>query len=84
MTQRHIRLRVDLAVPVPDSYTGDTVAGAFAALPAAVRTRLIALRDAIRTAKADAERIGFEDTVTTKVHICRHQCGESCLPDEDV
>ncbi len=75
---------MDLAVPLPDSFTGDTVAGEFSALPAAVRTRLLALRDAIRAAKSDAEGIGWEDTVATKIHICAHNCGGSCPADVDV
>ena len=84
MANRHIRLRLDLAIPVPDSYTGSTVAGAFAALSAPVRNRLIAMRDAIRAAKADAQAIGWEDTVSAKVHLCSHSEGGSCPADEDV
>jgi hypothetical protein len=84
MANRHLRIRIDLAVPLPDSFAGDTVAGAFAALPAAVRTRLIALRDTIRAAKADSEKIGWEDTVSTKIHLCNHNVGQPCPPDVDV
>ncbi len=84
MSNRHLRVRVDLAIPIPDSYTGSSVVDAINAMPAAVKSRVLALRTALQQAKADAQSIGWEDTVATKVHICAHSCGGSCPPDVDV
>lgn len=80
---RSLRIEIMLAIPLPDTGTETDPTKAFAELPAAVRTRAIALRDAIRAAVADARALGPMEPVRATVHVCRHDpdgANQSCGP----
>jgi len=69
-----IRFQLDLAIPE----------SVFDKIPLAKRQ---AFRDAVQAIKAFAVRLngGMENeefTVTASLHICRHDEGEGCEPDE--
>jgi len=71
-----IRFSLDLAIPE----------AAYNAIPAATKT---AIRDRIRQLKAYAVKINAgqaneEMTVRAVWHLCRHDTGESCNPEQDV
>lgn len=67
-------LRVDIMLPfaLPDDGTEMDAAKAFAELPLAVRTRALALRNAIRDAVADARPLGLMEPVKATMHVCTH------------
>ena len=65
-----LRIRIDLALPMP--------------LTPTVETRLDALKAEILRAKAYAVKIGEEDTVKASWHICHHDTGEGCEPEQDI
>lgn len=69
---RSLRIEIMLAIPLPDTGTETDPTKAFAELPAAVRTRAIALRDAIRAAVADARALGPMEPVRATAHVCSH------------
>jgi hypothetical protein len=87
-TLRHLRARIDFAIPVPDSYTGDVVAQAVLAMPTAVKNRLNAFLIAARACKADCDLLYGENTVWGVAHLCNHRTGQSaqipCPPDSEL
>ena len=71
----HLRVRIDLAFPMP--------------LSGVVETRLHALRAEIKKAKKYTKKINEglaneEVTVRAGYHICRHDEGKSCDPEIEI
>ena len=76
MAQEYYRFRIDLAIPrsVWESLT---------------QTQRDAWRDKIAQLRMLAKKINVglfneEDTVRAKVHICRHEFGETCPIEGDI
>ena len=80
---RSLRVEIRLPIPLPDGGTEMDAVKAFAELPAAVRARALALRNAIRAAWADARDLGEHEKARATMHCCTHgpdgsqgSCGE--------
>ena len=69
---RSLRVEIMLPIPLPDDGTEMDAVKAFAELPAAVRARALALRNAIRDAVADARSLGPHEAVRATMHVCTH------------
>lgn len=84
---RSLRISIDLALALPDQGTETDPVKAFAELPAAVRTRALALRDAIRAAVADARALGAQEPVRATMHLCHHDAeggNQACGPEVSI
>lgn len=83
---RSLRVVIDLAFPLPDGGTEMDAARAWTELPAAVRTRAVALRDAIRAAWADARQLGVMERPRAVMHVCLHGPDGSgaCGPEVEI
>lgn len=83
MTARHLRVRLDFQIPVPDEYAGVSPSEAVEAMPEACRARTLALCAAITASRADAEDIGDECGTWGVRHLCVHP-GGPCPGDEEL
>ena len=73
--QEYIRIRIDVAIPLT-TWQGWTQA------------QRDAVKDKLTQIKAFGQKINAgnyneEDTVTVKWHICRHETGQACGPEQD-
>ena len=71
----HTRVNIDLAFPMP--------------LSATVKTRLKALQDEIKAAKVYARKINVgkaneEVTIKGTYHVCHHDTGGACEPEQEI
>lgn len=83
---RSLRVTIDLALALPEDGTEKDAVKAFAELPAAVRTRALALRDAIRQCWADARGLGIMEPPRAEMHVCLHSPdgAQSCGPVTEI
>lgn len=83
---RSLRAEIMLPIPLPDAGTEMDAAKAFAELPAAARTRALALRDAIRAAWSDARALGPTEPARAMMHVCLHgpDGSQSCGPVTEI
>jgi hypothetical protein len=72
----HLRLTIDLAIPLPDDSEPTTLAECVALLPAAKRTRAIALRDALVACKPDGVHLSEWEPLRIAWHVCHGHTGE--------
>jgi len=80
-------LRFTLDLYIPEDPNGTLVAGV--KIPTALATRIPAIRQAIQDFKSYATRInvgkpGEELTVKATYHVCHHDTGETCEPEQDI
>jgi len=61
-----------ISIPLPDDGKETDAVTASLELPAAVRTRALALLHAIKASVADARALGPTEPVTATMHVCRH------------
>ncbi len=70
----YLRFKIDLAIKQP--------------IPAELQPRLPAIRDYIRQLKAYAMRINAglpnEEPMRATFHICRHDEGKPCEPEQEI
>ncbi len=67
----HLRFTLDLAVKMP--------------IPSALQTKLQAIKDRIKELKAFAEKINSEEnTIRATYHICHHDEGKPCEPEQEI
>jgi len=69
---RSLRITIDIALPLPTGSTASTDGDAIKELSPAVKTRLLAARDAIRALRADARDLNDRERVRAIVYVCAH------------
>lgn len=83
---RSLRVTIDLAFALPDGGEEMDATKAFAELPAAVKTRALALRNAIRDCWVDARQLGVMERPRAVMHVCLHGPDGSgaCGPETEI